>query len=203
MQITRRDALTGASAAVAATIVPTVARATVNRPTEIERLYADLRRWEAAWYEAVGVHADALQNAKALYPESPFPNPESPGIWPPRLAFHALLKTPGHDAADKIYYRKSLKRLDAYDAECDRIKERFGAAELKRVADAAWERIVEIHTVILDTPARTYRDVLLKLLAEHPEGEWEKELENDGELYGPIAVAVKRDLERLAGEARP
>ncbi len=67
--------------------------------------------------------------------------------------------------------------------------------------DETYDRIGQIQETLLEVPSGTIRDVLLKLLSESPEDYWEKEIHHDG-LYGKVAVAVKRDLERLAGEAQ-
>ena len=197
-RITRRSALASATAVVAATMIPVVAGAATGH-TEVERLYADLLR-------ARGVHsevADALdiahQAAKALYPKPPFP---ITGKFPtPRLAFQALLTAPGHDEADKISCRKSLEKLDAYDAECSRIQEAHGVTALDIRNEETYDRIMEIQDALLDVPAVTIRDVLLKLLSEWREDIWEQEVDYHG-LCASVAITVYHDLERLAEEAR-
>ncbi len=90
--------------------------------------------------------------------------------------------------------------MDAYHAECVLIDERHGVTRLKRLADAAFERKEKIFTALLKAPAQNYRDVLLKMLSEHPDGGWEREVNFHDGLHAHIAAAVKRDLERLAGE---
>ena len=200
MSISRRDALTGATAAVAVAAIPMSSNADIG-PTEVERLYADLLHARAVHSEVQDACERAYQKAKALFPESPFPTPADPGVWPPRLAFQALLNTPGHDEAKKIYYRKSLEKLDAYDAECALIQDQQGATALDIRNDETYDRIREIQDALLDAPAETYRDLLLKLLSEWKANNWEQEV-YEHNLQAQVAVAVKRDLERLAGEAR-
>ena len=152
MQITRRDAFLGTAAAVAVAAVPTVAQAATG-PTEVERLYAELRAAEVITLGAINANEPvlvaALKAATTLLPERP------------PLAIR-----------------------------------------LEQENDAAWERVYQIQTTLLETPAKTIRDILLKLLSEQPEGRWKGLGSVDG-IEGRVAVAVYRDLERLAGEARP
>lgn len=147
MQITRRNALTGATAAVAVAAIPATTRA-VNGPTKIERLYAEQRRAEAIALEVVNTNEPALEAATALLPERP------------------------------LWVRK-----------------------LEKETDAAWGRAWKIQTALLNTPAETIRDVHLKVLSDFAEGHWRGVLTED-DIRGPTALAVMRDLERLAGEVR-
>ncbi len=206
MQITRRNSLLGASAAAAVTgltVAPLAMKAAgvqaalaINGVTKIERLYADLLQARAIHSEAQDAVYRAYQAAKALYPEPPFP---ITGTFPtPRFALEALLNKPGVDQARII---QGLRELDAYDAECRFIDENQGVPALDERNDETYDRIGEIQETLLGVPSVTIRDVLLKLLSENPGGDWEKEI-NDSGLYAKVAVAVKHDLERLAGEVQ-
>ncbi len=197
--LTRRAALTSATAAVAVVALPAGVQAAlaINGVTEIERLYSDLLQARAIHSEAQDAVYRAHQAAKALYPKPPFP---ITGTFPtPRFALEALLNKPRVDQAEIV---QGLRKLDAYDAECSFIDDKQGLPALDKRNDETYDRIGEIQETLLEAPSVTIRDVLLKLLSENPEGDWEKEI-NDSGLYAKVAVAVKRDLERLAGEARP
>ncbi len=194
MNITRRNALLGATAAAAVAGL-TVAALAINGVTKIERLYADLLQARVIHSEAQDAVYGAYQAAKALYPEPPYP---ITGTFPtPGFALEALLSKPGVDQAQII---QGLKKLDAYDAECNFIDDNQGVPALDKRNDETYDRIREIQETLLGVPSVTIRDVLLKLLSENPEDVWEKEIYHSG-LNAQVAVAVLRDLERLAGEA--
>ena len=196
MSISRRRVLTGAGAATVVATVPAALSAAINGVTKIERLYADLLQARVIHSEAQDAVYRAYQAAKVLYPEPPFP---ITGTFPtPRFALEALLNKPGVDQAEII---QGLRKLDAYDAECSFIDDKQGVPALDKRNDETYDRIGEIQETLLETPSVTIRDVLLKLLSENPEANWEKEIYDSG-LYAKVAVAVKRDLERLAEEAR-
>ncbi len=211
MQITRRNALLGATAAAAVTGLTTAPLTTaplaikaatvkaalaINGDTKIERLYADLLQARAIHSEAQDAVYRAHQAAKALYPEPPFP---ITGTFPtPRFALEALLNKPRVPQAEII---QGLGKLDAYDAECSFIDDKHGVPALDKRNDETYDRMGEIQETLLEVPSVTIRDVLLKLLSENPEGDWEKEIYHDG-LHAQVAVVVKRDLERLAGKSR-
>ena len=195
MHISRRDALTGATAAVAVATVPTVAQAATG-PTEVERLYADLLHAREVHSEVGDALWRAYQKAKALFPEPPYP---ITGKFPtPRFALEALLNKPGVDQAE---IHRGLEKLDAYDAECALIQDEQGMAALDIRNDETYDRIREIQEVLLDTPSITIRDVHLKILSEFSEGRWRALLTEDG-IPGNVSLAVMRDLERLAGGGR-
>ncbi len=206
MQITRRNALLGASAAAAVTgltVAPLAMKAAgvqaalaINGVTKIERLYADLLQARVIHSEVQDAVYRAHQAAKALYPEPPF---SITGTFPtPRFALEALLNKPGLPQAQII---QGLGKLDAYDAECSFIDDNQGVPALDKRNDETYDRIGKIQETLLGVPSVTIHDVLLKLLSESPEAYWEKEIYADG-LYAQVAIAVKRDLERLAGSAR-
>ncbi len=204
MQISRRGALLGATAAAVVTgltVAPLAMKSAgvkaalaINGVTKIERLYADLLQARAIHSEAQDAVYRAHQAAKALYPEPPFP---ITGTFPtPRFALEALLNKPRVDQAIII---QGLRKLDAYDAECSFIDDNQGVPALDKRNDETYDRIGEIQETLLEAPSVTIRDVLLKLLSDSPEDNWEREVYHDG-LHAEVAVAVKRDLDHLAGE---
>ncbi len=193
MQITRRDAFLGTAAAVAVAAVPTVAQAATG-PTEVERLYADLLRARAIHSQAGDACERAYQEAKALFSEPPFPETKSGPTAKTKL--YRLLDNP---LVDHTLVRQKLKKWDAYDEECNRIQDACGAVALETRNNETYDQIMEIQNALLDVPSVTIRDVLLKLLSVWREDIWEQEIDYHG-LNAPVAVAVKRDLERLAGE---
>ncbi len=54
----------------------------------------------------------------------------------------------------------------------------------------------------MEAPAQTPRGVLLKFTALHCESDWQGMADDSATWDNVMMLAVRRDLERLAGEAR-
>ncbi len=90
--------------------------------------------------------------------------------------------------------------MPAWEAATEAAVDRSGAAELYRRADAAEPMTSTAFARFMAAPAQTPRGVLVKLTSFIDEQEWE---DKAGEgMDGMMLIAIRRDLERLAGEAR-
>ena len=182
MSISRRTALaTGAAAITTAAIsapLAVKAAAVQGEDAPLDALHTAWRAAEARHDEANSIADDAegaVFNALAPCPLDDVSN------YPTREALGADLRT--WEAA----------REAAIET---------GAGELNRRADAAHAASRTAFVRFMDAPAQTPHGVYLKFMAGLPEDTWEEteDLHFDENI---MLRAIRADLERLAGEARP
>ncbi len=169
MQISRRDALMGATAAA---VVAGVPGAVLAEDAHIEALHAEWRAAKAKAEEANIIADEAMgevfQSLPPLASLSTYPSGEAIG---------AAIKA--HEVAKKNAVEHS------------------GAGALTRRANAAHYASRAAFNRFMEAPAQTPRGLYLKLMAGMPEDVWEENA--DLQYYENIMLrAIRADLERLA-----
>ena len=176
MQISRRDAIASATAAVAVAAVPTAVQA---NDAHLEALYAD-------WREAWRIWWKAYENAD-------------------NTKIDALCSC-GQNPVEGDYASKAELEAawDSWGAARQAAVVRSGSVELKRRADAAYDVEQTAFDRLMEAPAHTARGVLVKLRGCFLDEEIARIRAGDhptDDLPAEYAATIYRDLERLAGEA--
>ncbi len=172
MQISRRDALMGASAAVVVAGVPGAAQ---GEDAHLEALHAEYRAAEARHDAANSIADDAMG-----------------------AVYQSL--SPQDDYSSYLSGEAISADLKARDAEKEAAIESSGAGELKRRANAAHAVSQTAFFRFMEAPAQTPRGLRLKFEAGIDEDQWEERA--DYQYYENVMLrAIRADLERLAGEA--
>ncbi len=184
MQISRRDALMGATAAAVVTGAATIplaikaasVKAALGGDAHLERLHAE---WRAA--------ETRLVDATAIADETTFAARRTCGPCP--------LDDLGNLSGEAA--RAAIHSMPAWEAATKAAVARSGAAALYRRADAAGDMTSDAFARFMAAPAQTPRGVLVKLTSFIDEQEWQEKaaVETMDEV---MLVAVRRDLERLA-----
>ncbi len=186
MSISRRDALKGATAAAVVTGALTaplaikaagVKAALGADDAHIEALCAEWRAAETRLVDATGIADETTFAARRTCGPCPLDNFDS-------LSREAALA--------------AVNSMPAWEAATKAAVERSGAAEWYRRADAAGAMTSTAFARFMAAPAQTPRGVLVKLTSFIDGQEWEDKA-NEG-MDGTILIAIRRDLERLAGE---
>jgi hypothetical protein len=176
MSISRRDALTGATAAVAVAAIPATVQA---NDALLEALYADWREAWGIWSRANTVadktRIDALRSCE--------PSPVDTNY------------TSGAELEEA---------WDAWGAKRQAAKGRSDVVELKSQADAAYDVEQAAFNRLMEAPVSSARGVMFKLrgcfldfeIAQIRAGDYDVD-----DLPAEYAAIIYRDLERLAGEA--
>ena len=174
MQISRRNALVGASAAAVVAGAPMAAQAD---DAHLEALHADWRAAEAIWLEADLIAAEAEFAARRTCGPCPLDDLDNLSGEAVRAAIHS---TP------------------AWEAEREAAVERSGAGTLRRRTDAAHDAERVAFGRFMEAPSQTPRGLYLKFEAGIDEGHW---LDGAGLQFDENVMqrAIRRDLERLAG----
>ena len=203
MEITRRDALRGATAAVAVTGLPAVTNAaTLGNPDA--KLAALVDEIESAYREHEEIAAAEFLERRAIEASLPMP-PERiqfgkkrrgrrPILLPSLIESMRAARIREHPERSKQIVKdcdRLLAELHAYEAEIDRLRNSPKVRALRARLDELQFRINELVAEIHDTPARTVAGVLRKVLASFPSG-----------MAPAMMASVAHDLDRLAGEAR-
>ncbi len=101
----------------------------------------------------------------------------------------------------RLAWRAAEQRsFDADDAE-EEAEGSAGQHLARRLQETERRQASAAYELFMDTPATSMRGVLAKLTCLETEQEWAK-LEQEFNLDSNMICAVRRDLERLAGEAR-
>ncbi len=173
MQISRRVALMGATAAAVVAGVPGAVQADDQH---LELLHAEWREAAAKFYKANRIADEAMGK---VFQTCPCPLDDLSG-YSSGVAIGADIK--------------------AWKARRAVAVERFGAGELQRRADAAHEVSSTAFNRFMQAPAQTPRGLHLKLMAGMPEDLWEERA--DLQYYENIMLrAIRADLERMAKPA--
>lgn len=203
MNITRRDALRGATAAVAVAGVPAVTNAaTLGNPDA--KLAALVDEIESAYREHEEIAAAEFMERRAIEASLPMP-PESiqfgkkrrgrrPILSPSLIEVMRAARNEKHPERSEQIVKdcdRLLAELNAYELEVYRLRNSPKVRTLRTRLDELQFRIDELVAEIHDTPARTVAGVLRKVLASYPSG-----------MAPPMMASVAHDLDRLAGEAR-
>ena len=172
MQITRRNALLGATAAVAVAGVPRVVQ---GEDAHLEALHAEWREAEAKFYKANRIADEAMgavyQSLSPLASLSSYPSGEAIGA-----------------------------AIKAHEVAKANAVERSGAGALKRRADAAHEVSQTAFFRFMEAPAQTPRGLRLKFEAGIDEDQWEERA--DYQYHENVMLrAIRADLERMAKTA--
>ncbi len=188
MNITRRDALMGASAAAvvtgAATAPRTIQAALAGDP--VIPLARRLRAASAAWLSAEDAFEDACHRVgfDICYHEGlvPMETSDGPSTW----------------GADEIWEAAEIARRQRAGRE---LRRALGLEPLWREA-AHWKaRFRDLDARVLEMPAATARGILAKLrgcYSDHEIAQIRAGNEPDDDLPAEWAASVYRDLERLA-----
>ncbi len=101
----------------------------------------------------------------------------------------------------RLAWRAAEQRsFDADDAE-EEAEGSAGQHFARRLQETERRQASAAYELFMDTPATSMRGVLAKLTCLETEQEWAK-LEQEFNLDSIMICAVRRDLERLAGEVR-
>ncbi len=176
MSISRRDALLGASAAVAVAAVPTTVQA---NDAHIEALLAE-------WRAADSVHLEAREIADTTL----FAAQRTAGPCPPDDL----------DRLGKQTTAAAVRSMRAWHAARAAAVERSDATELDRRADALQDVSNDAYDRLMAAPAQTPRGVILKMRGYYHDSEIDQLRTGDDppDLLGDVAASIYRDLERLA-----
>ncbi len=201
MQISRRNALLGATAAGAAGVPGAVQ----GDDAHLEALHAEWRAAEERLVNACEAADAAESRIRDQLPERPLITMgrdwTTKDLFPLTrevIAWHTDSKMP----ALKSKWDRTLKAFDDWEAECDAFREQTGVAELRRKEAVAHDARRAAFDRFMEAPAQTPRGVLLKFTALHCESEWQGMADDSATWDNVMMLAVRRDLERLAGEAR-
>ena len=177
MSITRRNALTGATAAIAVAAIPVAVQADDAR---LEALYGDWREAWRIWWKANVIADNTKIDALCSCGPSPV----------------------GSDYATEADLEAAW---DSWGAARQAAVVRSGSVELKRRADAAYDVEQTAFDRLMEAPAHTARGVLVKLRGCFLDEEIARIRAGDhpgDDLPAEYAATIYRDLERLAGEVR-
>ena len=177
MQISRRNALTGATAAVAVAAVPTTVRA---NDAHIEALLAECLEAERVHLEARNIADTTLFAAQRTAGPCPLDD---------------------LDRLGKQTTAAAVRSMRAWHAARAAAVERSDATELDRRADALHEVFSDAQGRLIAAPAQTPRGVILKMRGYYHGSEIAGIDDGLEELSGEYAASIYRDLERLAWEA--
>ncbi len=100
---------------------------------------------------------------------------------------------------------RALAAIDARAQRAARARHRLGLDPVKERKDQSRAHFLDLEARMLDMPALTVAGVLAKLQTWYSDGEIEDIRsggEPDQEIQTDLAASIYRDLERLAGEAR-
>ncbi len=205
MQISRRDALRGASASIFVIGVPAVTSA-VALDNPDAKLFALVDEIESAYREHEEIAAAEFMERRAIEASLPMP-PDSIRLgkgdrvsrWPVPVTaglIEMMRATDIREQPDRseqigAHFDRVLDELHAYKSEIDRLRNSPKVRALRARLDELQFRVDELVAEIHDTPARTVAGVLRKVLASYPSG-----------MAPPMMASVAHDLDRLAGEAR-
>ena len=202
MQITRRDALRGATAAVVVAGVPVATNAaTLGNPDA--GLFALIDELESVYREHEKTADAELSERQAIKASLPMP-PESIQFGKKRRGRRLILvpslievmraaeieKHPERSEQIVKHFDRLLAELHAHEAEIDRLRNSPKVRALRDRLDELQHRYDELVAEIHDTPARTVVGILRKVLASFPSGR-----------APAVMASVAQDLDRMAGEA--
>ncbi len=206
MSISRRDALLGATAAVA---VAGVAAPTVAAVDPVIGLSQQLRAASEALFDAIDAYEDAANRVgfNICY-DGGLVNVESsdgPCTWGA-----SEIRAAAEDG--RRYHRITPKQRDAALSEIERRKAEGHKVRRELGIESSWQerehwesQFWELQERLLDMPATTPRGVLAKLRGFYHDEEIAQIRAGDDpcdDLPGEYASSIYRDLERLVGEAR-
>ncbi len=228
MSISRRTALAGATAAVAVAIVSPGAVARISEP--LVALEAELMKARAAGEKVGALYCTAHDKAGDWAFGWPMVDLENPVMglmrgWLRHNGFGGdnenrvslgCVKSFNHHTemlvyagGEKLAQRKAEGRerirwwIKARRAQ-EVAQEAAGLPDIHALLDSNHERVDAIEDQLWDTPAETLRGVVIRLREAHRDYVAVQCFDDsEGDFYAVAFGKVLRDLERLAGKARP
>ena len=206
MNITRRDALVGATAAAvvtgAATAPLTIKAALADEP--VIPLARQLGAVRDAWSSAIDAFEDASNRVgfDECYYDGLIPVETSDGrcTWGASEIREAAEEGRNHDSLTPDRRDAALAEIERRQCEGQEVRRELGLEPLWQEVEHWKARFWDLHARVLDTPATTPRGILAKLRGFYHDHEI-AEIRAGGEpddLPAEWAASVYRDLERLA-----
>ncbi len=214
MQISRRDALMGATAAVAVAGVPiAVAAKAALAGDPVIGLAAQVKAAYRASIEADDIYEDVAHDAGWSVCDDFDWTPVTTTTgqqytWGRESILEAAARVEEEGEWRRITPKERDRALTAIDARMQRAaraRHDLGLDSVKERKDQTRAHFRDLEARMLDMPALTVAGVLAKLQTWYSDGEIEDIRsggEPDQDLQTDLAASVYRDLERLTGEAR-
>lgn len=211
MQISRRDALLGATAAAVvtgATTAPLAMKAALAGDPVIG-LSEELRAASEAWFSAIDAFEDASHDVgfNICYDDGlvDVETPDGRARWSASEIRQAAEDGRRHHKITPEQRDAALAEIERRKREGHEVRRELGIESLHQEREHWEARYWDLQARLLDMPATTLRGVLAKMRGFYHDGEIVGIMagnDPDNGLEPEWAASVYRDLERLAGAAR-
>ncbi len=205
MQISRRGALMGATAAAAVVVAGVPVAGAASDP--VVGLVEQLRAAWQAWMAADDVYEEAAHekgfNPLADHPVAHVKTADGGEyLWSPAEIQHAATDGRRYGALTQEEADHHIAEAEAHQHEADRLRRERGLDPFKENVESWKGRYWQLQVEVLETPALTVAGVLAKMRGFYHDGEI-AEIRAGGDPTDSLgqewAASIYRDLEHLAG----